>query len=273
MLLSNMPAVRMDGTMTMRQQIQELTDYVMSLSKQLQFVLQNIEEENIGGTLTHTIADMKSVVDDMQHKVSDGEFMSYMSQTAQAIEMRVQKNEVIASINLSPEEIAIAAQKIKLEGAVTVNGYFKIDADGKVIASGGKIGGWTIGERSLYEGYNSVEVSPTLYLGTEDIRKPVAVAGSKERADWRMKIGANFGVTADGILHMRGGTIEKTKVDTAGIDGYTELVNTVNELRQGLANTLHANALILNALTVGTTVLKLKQIVVNGETLTVLAAG
>ncbi len=60
---------------------------------------------------------------------------------ADQIALKVEKGAVIAAINLSPEEVAIKAEKINLNGAVTANNYFKINLDGSVETSAIKIGG------------------------------------------------------------------------------------------------------------------------------------
>lgn len=53
----------------------------------------------------------------------------------------VEKNKVISSINQSAEAVSISANKIKWEGAVTANNYFKIGLDGSMEASSGTIAG------------------------------------------------------------------------------------------------------------------------------------
>ena len=186
------------GDFNSEQKIQQILETVMQLDKQLRYVMYNLDTDNMTDEMTQTVTDMKAAAREIETKVSDGEFMSYVKQTARELELRVQKDEVVACINMSPEEIKIIAQKISLEGLVTVNGFFKIHLDGTMEATGGKIAGWTIGQGELYTGYNTAEVSPGLYLGTRNIEKAVAIAGSGERADWRMKIGAAFGVTAAG---------------------------------------------------------------------------
>ena len=112
---------------------------------------------------------------------------------------------MIASINMSPEEIKISAPKISLEGLVTVNGYFKIKEDGTMEATGGKIAGWTIGQGALFTGQNTAEIAPILYLGTANLLKATAIAGSAARKDWRQKIAANYGVASDGSLYAENG--------------------------------------------------------------------
>ncbi len=263
------PSMREDATL--KEQVRALSEYVVGLQKQLQYVLRNLDEDNLGEALSKTVNDVKAAAGEIERKVSDQEYMSFVKQTAQSLEARVQKNAIIASLNLSPEEIKILADKIALEGAVTVNGYFKINTDGSMEATGGKVGGFTLGQSALYVGYNTADISPTLYLGISDIEKAVAVAGSGDRKDWRLKIGANFGVTADGTPYMSGGKVTGTEIDTAGIVGYTQMNADLSELKQQIQNTMHLNAVTLNQLTVGTTALALRQVTIDGATMYVLA--
>ena len=60
---------------------------------------------------------------------------------------KVGKNEVIASINLTPEKAKILAKLIELEGYTTINGGFKVDNKGNMEAVDGKFTG---GEFYLY---------------------------------------------------------------------------------------------------------------------------
>jgi hypothetical protein len=57
------------------------------------------------------------------------------------IEAKVNKDGIISSINLSPEEIKILANRIKLEGLVTANERFKILLDGSIEAVNAKLSG------------------------------------------------------------------------------------------------------------------------------------
>ena len=59
-------------------------------------------------------------------------------------------NEIIASINMSPEEVSIDASKINFNGLVTANENFKINLDGSMETIAGKIGIFEIKNGSLY---------------------------------------------------------------------------------------------------------------------------
>lgn len=77
---------------------------------------------------------------------------------ASAIEGYVGIDNIISSINQSPEEIAINANKISLAGKninltsdnVAISSTnFSVTKDGKITATSGEIGGWTIGANSI----------------------------------------------------------------------------------------------------------------------------
>ncbi len=211
------------------QKLQQVLEYMMQLNKKLQFVLQNLDEDNLSTEMARTVTEMKAAAAEIEHTVRDEEFSSYVKQTARELAARVQKDEVIASVNMSPEEIRISAPKISLEGLVTVNGYFRVNEDGAMEATGGKIAGWTIGRGALYTGQNTAAIAPALYLGTENLLKATAIAGSAARKDWRVKIAANYGVTGDGSLYAENGyfrgSVEagkiKYSVDESGRDAGT----------------------------------------------------
>ena len=65
------------------------------------------------------------------------------------VELKVDAGGVISSINLSKENIAIKADKIKLEGVVTANDNFKILADGSIEAKNGNFIGDIVAENML----------------------------------------------------------------------------------------------------------------------------
>ena len=71
------------------------------------------------------------------------EMNSSIKQTADSINLEVSKkvdeNEIISKINLSPEEIKIKSNKLSLEGYTTINNSFSIDEYGTVRLSDGVI--------------------------------------------------------------------------------------------------------------------------------------
>lgn len=76
------------------------------------------------------------------------ESRSEVRKTADEINLEVSKkvnqDEVIASINLSPEQIKILAKNLQLEGFTSINGNFTIDEEGNMTCNDAKINGAVI---------------------------------------------------------------------------------------------------------------------------------
>ena len=76
------------------------------------------------------------------------ESRSEVRKTADEINLEVSKkvnqDEVIASINLSPEQIKILAKNLQLEGFTSINGNFNIDEEGNMTCNDAKINGAVI---------------------------------------------------------------------------------------------------------------------------------
>ena len=94
---------------------------------------------------------------------------SKIRRTADEINLEVSKkvnqDEVIASINLSPEQIKILAKNLQLEGFTSINGNFTIDEEGNMTCNDAKINGAVIanGEKfSVDEEGNVVCKSATM---------------------------------------------------------------------------------------------------------------
>lgn len=69
---------------------------------------------------------------------------AWIKGTDDGIASKVEKDGIISAINQSSEEVAIQAQRINLNGAITANNYFKIKTDGSMEAIAGQIGGFNI---------------------------------------------------------------------------------------------------------------------------------
>lgn len=79
-------------------------------------------------------------------------------------------------------------------GIYTNNGYFS----GKIIANGGTIGGFTIGDTAIYTGTLTSATDNYIGLSTADFTRSI---GETSRTGLRMAIGDKFGVTGDGIVY------------------------------------------------------------------------
>lgn len=83
-----------------------------------------------------------------------------VSQTATGLSSKVEANGIISAINQSAETVEIDAERIKLEGTVTANGYFKVLTDGSVEAVNGKFSGTFTAGQWTFDSYGATYVSP-----------------------------------------------------------------------------------------------------------------
>lgn len=97
------------------------------------------------------------------------EMNSKIEMTTQSLTLEVSKkldaNEIISAINLSPEMIKISSQKLELEGYFTVNKTFHIDESGSMKCNGGEIGGFTIDKNALYSNAVGMVSHPSEFSG------------------------------------------------------------------------------------------------------------
>lgn len=142
--------------------MEKVKSYLYMLNEQLTYMFGNLTpEDNYSET-----AYLKYV--------KDGEKVTRLELTINGVKLEmVKKGEVVSAINMSEEEIKIMASKIKLEGIVTANGWFKIledgsmkavngEFDGKVSAKSGSIGDWTIEEGIIKGSANSKIIGGTV---------------------------------------------------------------------------------------------------------------
>ncbi len=136
-----------------------------------------------------------------------------ITKTAESITLEVAKkvgyDEVISSINQTAEQITINASKISLEGAVSINKTFQIDTQGYLQCTGGKIGGFSIGTSSLYNGLSSFSGTTNgVYIGTDGI----ALGGGKFKVDSSGNLTASSGTFT--------GKVRANQIQVGGDNGY-----------------------------------------------------
>lgn len=104
--------------------------YLYRLNEQLRYMFDNLSPEDNYNDKA------------LLQYVADGERQSAIEVSLDQISLSmVDKDNVVAAINMSKEQIQIQADKIKMEGLVTVNSYFKIGLDGSIEARNGKFSG------------------------------------------------------------------------------------------------------------------------------------
>ena len=108
----------------------KIQSYLYKLNEQLRYMFDNLSPEDNYNDQA------------LLKYVSDGEKQSAFEISLEQISLSmVDKDNIVAAINLSKEQIKIEAEKIKMEGLVTVNSYFKIGLDGSIEARNGKFSG------------------------------------------------------------------------------------------------------------------------------------
>lgn len=97
---------------------------------------------------------------------------------------KADKKSLISQINMSTEGISIKSSLIKLEGLVTANNYFKINADGSMETKSATIGGWKVNERGIetesYQGNYGTKTQLLSNNGSSSIAFFKKYAGSEE---------------------------------------------------------------------------------------------
>lgn len=124
-----------------KKQAKKIMEYLYQLTEQLRYTLANLDEENFTKEFSESVGGGENITA-LTQKITDAQNMiaSTRKQTAAGFEQTVQKDGIISAINQSLEEVAILANKINLNGVVTANNAFKINTDGSMEASYGKIG-------------------------------------------------------------------------------------------------------------------------------------
>lgn len=108
----------------------KIQSYLYRLNEQLRYMFDNLSPEDNYNDKA------------LLQYVADGERQSAIEVSLDQISLSmVDKDNVVAAINMSKEQIQIQADKIKMEGLVTVNSYFKIGLDGSIEARNGKFSG------------------------------------------------------------------------------------------------------------------------------------
>ena len=110
--------------------MQKVRDYLYKLNKNLKYMFNNLTPEDNYSELARLTM------------VTDGERQATIEASLEGISLNyVSKDNIVSAINLSEETIQISAEKIRLEGTVTVNGNFKVGLDGSIEARNGNFSG------------------------------------------------------------------------------------------------------------------------------------
>lgn len=139
-----------DNSLDDRQERRAIKEYLFQLTEQLRYMMNNLDEENFSEDFKAQIETERSDSNIVQ-RVEDVQrgLESVRRQTAEGFSQTVSKDGIISAINQSAELVQIIANKIALEGYVTINTTFRIGEDGSMTCTGGKIADFDITKDGL----------------------------------------------------------------------------------------------------------------------------
>lgn len=131
--------------------IEKVTKYLHKLNENLEYMFNNITPEDnysSNALIRHIqegdkVAEIAISVDGITQSVADADNrISQIKATVHDIELNmINKGNIISSINLSTEGVAIEGNKINLKGTVTANNNFVIKQDGTMECQNANISG------------------------------------------------------------------------------------------------------------------------------------
>ena len=183
--------------------IKKVQEYLIKQERKLDYMFNNLDpEENYSELARLTM-------------VTDGQRQATIEATLQGIQLNyVSKDGIVSAINLSEETAQIKADKIQLEGVVTVNGNFKVGLDGSIEANNGRftgnITGSTIEGSHIYASYYGSRTANNFFIIAEDGVTVVGVPGfefknSKMMSNWIGSI-ENPAIPNTALAGINGGT-------------------------------------------------------------------
>lgn len=165
---------------------------------------------------TTKVSELKQTVDgiysDVYVKNDKGKYVSRIQQNANEISLKVSENDVCSVISQKSDEISIQGNRfvlsadnctISADGTITAS---NVDLSGKISASEGSIGGFTITDSAIYNG--KTELNPYdfdnvqgVYIGTDGINIGTKDNYIKATANGVIDLkGTNFSLSNDGLV-------------------------------------------------------------------------
>lgn len=159
------------------------------------------------------ISQIETRITSAEQKITDDAIVSTVRKSTlykNDLNGKVNSTEIISTINQTAESIKIQASKIKLEGLVTANSYFKILTNGSIEAVNGKftgtitatsgtIGGWRISGNLLQSDYNLSGTQKTTIIDSKNHIIKFSSVGTDSSSGGR--ITNEVVLSADGISY------------------------------------------------------------------------
>lgn len=154
-----------DGEQYQSEKVNSVHDSIIQLKGKTNKLTRTIEETRIeiedieaglNSRITQTAESITAEVKRAQ--AQEVELASAISINANNINLKVSKGEVSSQLSVESGQVKITSNRFVLEStncSISADGSIKasnVDLTGKITANSGKIGGFTIGEKSLYKG-------------------------------------------------------------------------------------------------------------------------
>lgn len=201
--------------------------------KQVQSAIDQ-KADSITSTVSSTYATKASVTSletwkkEASQKITDSAIISTVS-SSPAWQEKADKASLISQINQTAESVTIQASKISLEGTVTANNYFKINADGSMDVKHGTIGGWDIENDSLTA--NGITLSAKegkLKVNNADGKEILRITSGGMALNNTDEITIFRLLTSGMFFYDSTGTKRKTALSTSGMVLYTDYTDANN---------------------------------------------
>lgn len=201
--------------------------------KQMQSAIDQ-KADSITSTVSSTYATKASVTSletwkkEASQKITDSAIISTVSSSS-AWQEKADKASLISQINQTAESVTIQASKISLEGTVTANNYFKINADGSMDVKHGTIGGWDIENDSLTA--NGITLSAKegkLKVNNADGKEILRITSGGMALNNTDEITIFRLLTSGMFFYDSTGTKRKTALSTSGMVLYTDYTDANN---------------------------------------------
>ena len=201
--------------------------------KQMQSAIDQ-KADSITSAVSSTYATKASVTSletwkkEASQKITDSAIISTVSSSS-AWQEKADKASLISQINQTAESVTIQASKISLEGTVTANNYFKINADGSMDFKHGTIGGWDIQNDSLTA--NGITLSAKegkLKVNNADGKEILRITSGGMALNNTDEITIFRLLTSGMFFYDSTGTKRKTALSTAGMVLYTDYTDANN---------------------------------------------
>ena len=167
-----------------------------SISAEVQRAME--AEGTLSSKITQTAESISSEVTRATNAESN--LSSKINQTADQIELKVSKGDVSSQLSIESGQVTLKSNRFVLEStncSISKEGNIKasnVDLSGKITASSGKIGGFSIGSNSIYTSTASSLGGVGVYVGTDGLSCASSTVSSVIKSD-----GSAEFKTSDGI--------------------------------------------------------------------------